>query len=325
MGRLRDLRNLKTAFMKKNLTVIFYTLIALDATLALYYFLLKNEPVITNLFDRNQAYLISPNDASQNTKAAKLIQEQVTPSNGLKTPIILGDIIPKMVSLGIIDIKKIEDQYKQKGGIPQEEKDLLIKPSKSPLVITSKNQFWLVTLLWPLGLSNKMDINKESPVAGKDVNHFASTRGWTLGQEENGGNYFNKYPLIPLTPQQEQRVRRLAESIYRPCCNNSTFFQDCNHGSAALGLIELGVSQGLNDQEIYKTILSFNSFWFPQNYTEIAFYLQSAKNTNWSDVDPKLVLSKTYSSISGWQLINASVSKIPGLIPQTKGGGSCGA
>jgi hypothetical protein len=171
-----------------------------------------------------------------------------------------------------------------------------------------------------------MTINERSPIAGKNVGKFASTGGWSLGKQANGGVYFNSVKLIPLSQQQEKRVQKLAETIYRPCCNNSAFFQDCNHGSAALALVTLGVAQGLSDKEIYKTVLRFNSFWFPYNYTTTALYLQRAKNLFWEDVDPKLLLSKDYSSISGWMAnVYTPAKKIEGLLPETQGGGSCGA
>lgn len=254
------------------------------------------------------------------------ITEQVLPKNGFQTKVYLGDTITKLVSYEVIDKQKIEDLYKNRGGLAYWQKDILNKPSKKPLVVNSENAIFLVDILWPIGLANKMEINNQSPVAGKDVNNFASTGGWSLGREESGGTYFNKYDIIPLTPTQEAHVKYLADHIFRPCCNNSTFFQDCNHGSAALALIELGVAQKLTDEDIYKTALEFNSFWFPQNYVETALYLKRVKGTDWKNIDPKLVLSKPYSSIGGWVAnVDIPARKIPDLLPQVAGGGSCGA
>ncbi|MBI4080224.1 MAG: hypothetical protein HY430_00455 [Candidatus Levybacteria bacterium] len=252
------------------------------------------------------------------------ILSQVLPMKGYQTKITLGDIVQKMVAAGIIDPQKLNETYKARGGTPREMKELLSKPSHTPILVTKETSSWLINILWPLGLSNKMVINEKSPIAGKDVGNFASTGGWTLGKEENGGAYFNSVELIQLSQNQEQRVKALADSIYRPCCNNSSFFQDCNHGSAALALIELGVAQGLRDDEIYKTLLVFNSFWFPQNYTETALYFQYAKNTVWDDIDPKLLLSKEYSSASGWiASVDIPAQKIPNLLPALQSGGGC--
>lgn len=252
------------------------------------------------------------------------ILNQVLPEKGYQTKLSFGNIGLKMVQAGVIDIQKLEEIYKNRGGIPKDMKKLLTEPSNMPILVTKENSAWLINILWPLGLSNRMLLNEQSPIAGENVGNYASTGGWTLGKEQNGGVYFNTLRLIELTPEQEKRVVAIAESIYRPCCNNSSFFQDCNHGSAALGLIELGVAQGLTDEEIYKTVLVFNSYWFPQNYTEMAFYFQHAKNKVWNDIDPKIILSKEYSSLSGWMNnIHTPAQNIPGLIPPTESGGGC--
>lgn len=256
---------------------------------------------------------------------AEKITEQVLPKAGYLTQISLGNSIPQLVAYGVIDKEKVIELYKSRGGLTPEQQEMLDKPSTKPLLVNQQNATWLVNMLWALGLANKMEVNNQSPVAGKDVGNFASTGGWNLGKEQSGAAYFNKYAIIQLSLDQESRVQKLAESIYRPCCNNSTFFQDCNHGSAAMALIELGVSQGLTDQEIYKTVLAFNSFWFPQNYVETALYLKKTKGIDWKNADPQMILSKDYSSITGWMTnVDALAQKIPGLLPTTAGGGSCG-
>ncbi len=281
-----------------------------------------------NLFEKSAIWLYEKPLIKKYIPAKWLPKEyilaQVLPEKGYQTKISLGDIGKQMVAAGVIDIQKLEEIYKNRGGIPKEMKKLLTESSNKPLLVTKENSAWLINILWPLGLSNKMVINEKSPIAGQNVGSYASTGGWTLGKEQNGGAYFNTLELIKLTPNQEKRVVEIAENIYRPCCDNSSFFQDCNHGSAALGLIELGVAQGLSNEEIYKTVLVFNSYWFPQNYTETALYFQYAKNQVWNDVDPKLLLSKAYSSFSGWLLnVNKPAQKIPGLLPPAQSGGGC--
>ena len=62
-----------------------------------------------------------------------------------------------------------------------------------------------------------------------------------MGKDEKGGNYYNKYEIIKLTPEQQETCT-VADGSYRPCCGNSTSFPDCNHG-AALSIIELGVAR----------------------------------------------------------------------------------
>lgn len=133
--------------------------------------------------------------------------------------------------------------------------------------------------------------NARSPLNGPSLLTFASTAGWNLGEAVNGGEYFNKLPIVELTPEQEALATRLAKSTYRPCCDNSTFFQDCNHGSALLGLLELGAAQGLSEDELFSEALAFNSFWFPDNYLRTALYFKVVKGKDWAEVDPRLVMS----------------------------------
>ena len=84
----------------------------------------------------------------------------------------------------------------------------------------------------------------------------------------------NKVANINLNETQERLVLKLAKSIFRPCCNNSTFFQDCNHGSAMLGLLELGASQGRSEEELYAIALNANSYWYAEKYSRIGLYFE---------------------------------------------------
>ena len=316
-------RQNKSVFRKKFSFILFLAFVF--ELLVFYNHFYPIKPFVAKIFHLNRiatGYIKNGNY----TDRKLAVFEEVNPKEGFTSQLVLGNIVLQMATDGVIDMTKMEDLYKARGGIPQEERDLLTKSSTTPLTINTNNANWIVNILWAIGLSNKMDINKQSPVNGPDVNNFASTGGWTLGKEENGGAYFNKYPLISLTAEQQKRVKMIADSTYRPCCNNSTFFQDCNHGSAGMALIELGVSQGLSDREIYKTLLAFNSFWFPQNYIETALYFNVIKNTDWTDVDPKLALSKDYSSIGGWIAnIDTPVHEVVDLLPKSQSGGSCGA
>ncbi|MBI5147689.1 MAG: hypothetical protein HZA37_00855 [Parcubacteria group bacterium] len=252
------------------------------------------------------------------------IAAEVLPAEGFRTRVVLGDALPKLVAAGVIDLEKFRRLYEERGGLSENQLKILTEPSREPLVIRADNAGFLVNVLWAVGLSNKTEFNKVSPLNGDDLFRFASTGGWRLGKEDNGGSYFNRVKAIELTPAQEAKVLEMAKNIYRPCCNNSTFFQDCNHGSAMLGLLELGVSQGISEEELYRAALAFNSFWFPSNYVSTAAYFKVAKETDWSDVDPRAILGIDYSSASGWNKnIGAEVEKL-GLVPKRNGGG-CGA
>ncbi len=290
--------------------------------------MLKTEPVI--------AKALSGGSVSQTGN--RLIDEvtaKVLPEKGFQSKITLGDSIVKLAQNGVIDREKFLAIYQDpegvalrpygagRGGLPSELKDVLDNASSKPILLTRQNANYYVNLLWPLGLANYMSSNKESPINGKSLFNFASTGGWDLGKEENGGAYFNKFKIVELTPEQEALATKIAQNTYRPCCNNSTFYQDCNHGSALLGLLQFGAAQGLSEAELYREVLAFNSFWFPQNYIQTALYLKAVKNTNWEKVDPKEVMGKVYSSANGAGLVAAKINEL-GLVPQQRGDGSCG-
>ncbi len=89
-----------------------------------------------------------------------------------------------------------------------------------------------------------------------------------------------------------------------------------------LGALELAASQGYNEDELYKLALQLNSLWFPQNYIETAIYFKFFENKDWQKTDPKLVMSREYSSISGWmQNIHKKVAELN--LPHIQGRGGC--
>jgi len=283
--------------------------------------MLKTEPIIAKLVEGNKINALTASPTGN--KFFDEVTAKVLPEKGFQSEIRLNDSVLKLVDNGVIDRTKFEAIYKERGELSAELKDVLIKPSDKPILLTKENASYYVNLLWPIGLSNYMSSNKESPVNGKSLFNFASTGGWNLGKEENGGAYFNKLKIVELTPEQEALVTKIAQNTYRPCCNNSTFFQDCNHGSALLGLLQLGAAQGLTENELYRETLAFNSFWFPQNYIQTALYFKAVKNVAWENVDPKVVMGKDFSSASGAGFITQKVSEL-NLVPQQKSGAGCG-
>lgn len=291
---------------------------------------LKTEPIIAKVLAQNN--ILNPNDntlynADVSGTGNQLIDEvtaKVLPEKGFQSKVVLGDSIVKLAQNGVIDRGKFLAIYQDRGGLPDELKDILDEPSRKPILLTRKNANYYVNLMWPIGLANYMSSNKESPINGKSLFNFASTGGWDLGKEENGGAYFNKFKIVELAPAEEALVTKIAQSSYRPCCNNSTFYQDCNHGSALLGLLQLGAAQGLSEDELWREAVAFNSFWFPHNYIQTALYFKAVKNTDWDKVDPKQVMGKEYSSAGGWYATVDTEVKRLGLVPQQEGGAGCG-
>lgn len=289
--------------------------------------LFKIGPILVNQSPRvvlNTGIKASANPTVNQTQAIDKIASSILPDK-LDLGVSFGDTIIKMVKAGAINKKKLLDIYSQRGGLTPEETSLLDSSTTNSIVITSQNANLILNLLWPLGIANKTTVLAEGPMGTTykdEVGNFASTGGWTLGSQP-GGQLYNQFSLISLTPSQEEKVKEISKNIYRPCCNNSTYFPDCNHGAAMLGFVELAVAQGMKDQDIYQKALVLNSFWFPGQYGDLAVYFQKEKGLSWDKIDPKEILSQTYSASQGYKVISQDLQG-KGLVPQVAGGGGCG-
>ena len=130
--------------------------------------------------------------------------------------------------------------------------------------------------------------------------------------------HYSRHNFVVLTPEQQALAERVSKNIYRPCCDNSTYFPDCNHGMAMLGLLELLASQGASEEKIYEVALLVNSYWFPDTYETIAKFFEN-KGVQWKDVNPKEILGKDFSSASGYSRVLSQIEPVQG-----RSGGSCG-
>lgn len=226
------------------------------------------------------------------------IYEQVVPENGIDTGVTFGDALQKVIAAGALDPEKLRTQGR---ALPDWVERLLAGPLEEPIVFTRERAPYLVNLLWPIGLSNQAVLNDSSPINTDRLSGFASTSGWTLGRTPNGSAYFDAVDAVRLTDRQVFLALAIATDTFRPCCDNSTFFQDCNHGSALLGLIELAVSQGRTADAVYRIALAANSHWFPEQYARTAQYFSHFENRPWKRVSAPLVLGAPFSSLSGWK------------------------
>ena len=241
-------------------------------------------------------------------------------SQAVELPVAWGNLGAQMVAAGVIDRLQLEALYNRRGGLTGDEKQFL-EEGNGKMIVTQENSGFILNLFWALGLSNKNEILEQGPMAdpryGGDASQFASTGGWTLAQG-NTMDHYSRHSFVTLTPEQQSIVERVSRNIYRSCCDNSTYFPDCNHGMAMLGLLELLASQGASENQMFETALQMNSFWFPEQYATIALYLESQGQT-FQTADPKEILGKEYSSASGF-------ARIAALVPQGKrqGGDGCG-
>ena len=250
------------------------------------------------------------------------VASKVAPQTGYQSRIVLGDSVVRCVRHGVIDLGKFFALQRNGERMPDDLSRVLSDPSDRSIRLTRENAGVYVNLLWAVGLANHMVGNFSSPLMGDSLRSFASTAGWTLGDRDEGSDYFNKLPIVDLTPAQESLAIRVAKSTFRPCCDNSTFFQDCNHGSALYGLLQLGASQGLREADLYREALAFNSFWFEHHYVRSAIYFAVERGVAWRDANPKEVMGRKYSSLSQWsENVEAWAERNPDLFPQSQGAG----
>jgi hypothetical protein len=274
--------------------------------------------------------------SSQNQTAKTVVKadikdnlfDEINPVAGFQINAKFGNLGPKMVKNGVIDLQKFRDTYAKSGqSLTAEQEKILTTGLDENITINRDNSYFLLNFFWAVGLNNKSAVLDEGEITkygGRaDLGNFASTGGWTLAKSD-AMNYYSSSSLITLNKQQQDLVNRVAGNVYRPCCNNSTAFPDCNHGMALLGVLELMASSGSSEDEMYKAAKYFNAYWFPGNYYDLALYFKNNQGKNFADIDPKIILSKDYSSASGWQaakkwLISKGLQQEP-----PKQGGGCG-
>jgi hypothetical protein len=239
----------------------------------------------------------------------------------VELPVKWGDMGMKMIEAGVIDKKEFENLYAGRGGLPLIAINLLTDSNNDNLVITEENSGVMLNMLWAFGLGNKNSILENGPMMDPKyggAGNFASTGGWTLAKG-NAMDHYSMHKFVTLTEEQQSIVERVAKNIYRPCCDNSTYFPDCNHGMAMLGLLELMASQGVSEIDMYKFALQVNALWFPDQYQAIKTFFIS-QNIDWNIIDPKKILGSEYSSASGYQKVLSQIKP-----QEQKGGTSCGA
>lgn len=304
----------------------FSTLVICFAILVIVFSSLFTIAIVPTPFARSLSTKYFPHDNSASDDSSTLTQydqlvAQVAPPSGKTVLVEWGDMGQQLVAAGAIDIDKFTSHY---GQLTPEQQAILTGDGLHQITFTPDNiQFW-TNVLWALGLTQKSTVLDEGPMMTRadqvPVANYAGTAGWTLGSKD-AMDLYSSTNLINLTPQQHALVMAISENIYRPCCGNPTSYPDCNHGMAVLGLLELMVSQGASEQEMYQAALAFNSYAFTNSYVTAAAYLQQ-QGSSWSATSAKDILSATYSSGQAAATIAQQVGEIPGA-PQR--GASCGA
>ncbi len=219
----------------------------------------------------------------------------------------------KVATAVIIDGGHILSQETEEKMLTQLVKEGVIDPSKLPEVTE-------LNLLWAFGLANKNPILDEGPISSAQYGspaRMASVGGWSVSRGD-AMDHFSKHTIVTLTPEQQALVEKVSKGIFRPCCNNSTYFPDCNHGMAMLGLLEYMVAQGSSENDLWNAAMSANTIWFPDTYKTIGQYMKE-KGIDMRSITPPEILGAEYSSASGFAKISSQVKQ-----PQAKSGsGGC--
>lgn len=237
-------------------------------------------------------------------------------------PLRMGDIGAKLVSVGVLDREKFLGLY---AGTQREiARRLIDETQEEPIMVTKENAGIILNLLWGVGLGNKskvLDTGEMSDPRYGGASQFASTGGWTISSG-NPMEHYSRHPFIVLTPEREELVARVSGGIYRPCCDNSTHFPDCNHGMAMLGLLELLASQSATEADLYEAALAANRLWFPDQYAVIDEYeaYQRGKGQTLSAHD---LVGRSVASASGFQRLAAERTQWGTTAPREERGGGC--
>jgi hypothetical protein len=253
------------------------------------------------------------------------LRRALVSKEGKTIPVSFQSSVTKLTQEGVIDLKKWNTLYSTRSQkVPDQIKKALSSYSQDPIRFNTVSAPFLLNILWALGISNQTKFNDRSPLQGKSLPRYASTGGWVLGNNKDGATYFNQVANVPLNAKQERLVLEVAKNIYRPCCNNSTFFQDCNHGSAMLGLLELGASQGQEEEDLYAIALTANTYWFPETYLQMALYFEEIEGKSHNALPSRKLLSRELSSASGFKSNILRKLAQRNLLPGAKGGVSKG-
>ena len=263
----------------------------------------------------------------QMAAAMAALAEQVNPSEGYVLPVAFGQLGPGLLSAGAIDLDRFIQMYRQAGQpLTEAQQALLQKGSADKVSIDAKDAFFLLNFFWAVGLVNANPVlTKGEMMAGgiDKVGNFASTGGWTLGTRAPTDLYASIL-LIPLTQAQQARLESVARAVYRPCCDNSTHFPDCNHGMAMLGLLELMASQDASEETMFETAKYVNAYWYPQQMQEVAAFFKANQKVDFAVAEARQVVSLDVSSSTGFRRIHSWLAS-NGLLPETSAsGGSCG-
>jgi hypothetical protein len=193
-------------------------------------------------------------------------------------PVAYGRLGPQLIDTGASAYDGFAQVYTAAGQpLTAEQQVILLEGSDEPMIIDHANAYFLLNLLWALGLTNNNRLLREGTMIGAgggQVERFASVGGWSLTAKPINQIY-SSAALVTLSEAQQADVEKAAAVICRPCCNNPTSFPDCNHGMAMLGLLQLMAASKVDVVNMLEAAKLVNSFWYPTQSKDLALYYQA--------------------------------------------------
>lgn len=237
------------------------------------------------------------------------VSRTIMPEKGVTLDVRWGDLPKRLVDEGVLDFEKFKAAAQASGmSLTPEQVAILTDGSDDQVHVDSHNAYFLLDVLWALGLANENPVLTEGPLSQRgEVGSYASTGGWTLGKKA-GPTYVASLELVELSPEQQTIAEDVARNSYRPCCGNMTGFPDCNHGMAALALAELMASQGATADEIFLALKQVSPYWFPTQYHHMAVFFEMS-DKEWGDIPPRELMGEQYSSSRGFQQVSAQLQQ----------------
>lgn len=228
-----------------------------------------------------------------------------------RLPVRYGGLGPRLLAAGAIDPERLAEELERRGTpMSRVQREILQERAEEVITIDRDNSLFLLDLFWALGLTNRNPILTEGPLAfdrGALVGRYASTAGWTLGARPSG-ELFASTSVVSLTPEEQKRLTRVAQAVYRPCCDNPTYFPDCNHGMAMLGMLTVLAAGGADDGQMFAAAAAANSVWYPRQYREIGLYLEAVSGTAMAEADPRRLVGREVASGSGFRAVHAALA-----------------
>lgn len=192
----------------------------------------------------------------------------------------LGPLARRLIEADVLDRERLEASLARSGHPLTDPQQRVLDGQNVALALNEENSAFLLNTLWAVGLANRNRILTAGPMNARSqgrIDRFASTGGWRLGNRPVPELYASM-DLLPLAGEKQARVERVARNVYRPCCDNATFFPDCNHGMAMLALLMLRSAQGADDAALFTAARQASAIWFPAQSAHVDSFLATHAN-----------------------------------------------